>query len=91
MAEAGDCDDGMAEINPTAIEVCDGLIDNDLGNTYYIDSDGDGYGDTSDAIIACEEPIGYSENDLDCDDSNSNFTTSCTPITVIEQVCNGSP
>jgi hypothetical protein len=99
-AEAGDCDDSTAEINPNAIEVCDELdnncddiIDNDLGNTYYIDNDGDGYGygDSSDTIIACEEPAGYSENDLDCDDSNSDFTTSCTPIVVTEQVCNGTP
>ena len=96
VVEAGDCDDNNANVNPTAFEVCntidddcDSIVDNDLGNTYYIDNDGDGYGDPSDITIACEEPIGYSDNDLDCDDSNGNFTLSCAPVVVTEQVCNG--
>jgi len=96
VEEMGDCDDGNAEINPSATEVCDELdndcddiVDNDLGDIYYIDNDGDGFGDPSDTTLACSEPVGYSSNDLDCDDNNSNFTTSCLPIVVTEHACNG--
>ena len=60
----GDCDDGNAEINPAATEVCDELdndcddiVDNDLGNTYYIDNDGDGFGDPSDTTLVAQNPL----------------------------------
>ena len=39
--------------------------------TYYRDSDGDGYGDSSKAIVACTMPVGYVKNKADCDDTNS--------------------
>ena len=73
-----DCDDSDDSVNPGATEVCDG-VDNDCdgtvdgadatdGMTIYLDSDGDGYGDSS--TIACEVPSGYSATGGDCDDGN---------------------
>ncbi len=98
ISQAGDCDDSNSNINPDVTEVCDELdnncddiIDNELGNTYYIDSDGDGYGDINEYVTACSEPIGYVDNNGDCDDNNENFTISCDPISVTEQVCQGTP
>ncbi|MBT3221175.1 MAG: hypothetical protein HN348_19000, partial [Proteobacteria bacterium] len=73
-----DCDDGDIDIHPGTTEICDGidqdcddLVDEDAVGAllYYIDGDGDGYGDPSDTIASCEEPEGYSLNDDDCDDA----------------------
>ena len=58
-------------------EVCDGLdndcddvIDNGVLTTYFLDSDGDGYGNAAGFAQACTAPAGYVENDLDCDDGD---------------------
>lgn len=78
----GDCNDSNAEINPGMTEYCDGMdndcdgsIDNDCINiatsTYYIDEDGDGYGDPTQTLIATTTPFGYVLDDGDCDDSNA--------------------
>ncbi len=78
-----DCNDGSNAISPTAIETCngidddcDGLIDQadpDLqgGQVWFIDADADGYGTELTILTACEQPIGYVANDLDCNDNNS--------------------
>lgn len=67
-ALAGDCDDdpdaGGAEVNPGATERCNGVdddcrdgIDNGLEfRDYYLDSDGDGYGDDSSVVNSCAAP-----------------------------------
>ena len=54
---ATDCDDGNPSYHPGAVEYCnnadedcDGVLDDfdsDNATTYYIDSDGDGYGSPS--------------------------------------------
>ena len=38
--------------------------------TYYIDSDGDGYGSPAQKQEACIPPAGYVANNLDCDDAD---------------------
>jgi hypothetical protein len=38
--------------------------------TYYLDADGDGFGDNSTAIAACTAPFGYVSIGNDCDDDN---------------------
>ena len=38
--------------------------------TFYLDSDGDGYGDTKKTVLACAPPSGYAKQGGDCDDSN---------------------
>jgi hypothetical protein len=74
-----DCQPGLADINPFALETCDGL-DNDCDgltddadddaalDQWYLDSDGDGYGQSSDAVAACGQPAGRVNADGDCDD-----------------------
>jgi hypothetical protein len=79
-----DCDDGDADVNPDAQEVCDAL-DNDCdgaiddaddsvdlsgGATTYADQDGDGYGDSAAATLACAAPAGDVANNTDCDDDD---------------------
>ena len=73
----GDCDDTHSTTYPDAPEICDGrdndcddTTDEDVIFTWYIDGDGDGYGDPSTSTEACSAPAGYSGNDLDCLDSD---------------------
>lgn len=40
---------------------------------FFLDSDGDGYGDDTMMILDCELPAGYSEIDGDCDDSEASI------------------
>lgn len=49
-----DCDDTDPSINPDTI--------------WYVDSDGDGYGDSVDSIQECRQPSGYVNNADDCND-----------------------
>ncbi|WP_370478075.1 MopE-related protein [Tamlana flava] len=73
-----DCDDANANVFPGATEVCDGVdnncdgqIDEGVTTTYYADTDGDGFGDVSDSLVACSAPVGYVADDSDCDDTNA--------------------
>ncbi len=78
FAAEDDCDDGDAAINPNATEICDeidnncdGNTDEDLTETYYGDTDGDGFGDASSYTDSCEAPEGYVEDNTDCDDAEA--------------------
>ncbi|MBM4392138.1 MAG: FG-GAP repeat protein [Deltaproteobacteria bacterium] len=72
-----ECDDGDAAVNPVASEVCDG-VDNDCEGTvdedatdaltWYVDSDGDGYGHRWRSTAACDRPLGHVTDNTDCDD-----------------------
>jgi hypothetical protein len=77
----GDCNDSDPAISPVALEVCDG-IDNDCDGgiddtgsdnpvDWYADADGDGYGDASDTIAVCGQPVGYVTDGTDCDDGEA--------------------
>ena len=102
-ATADDCNDGDADINPDATELCDG-VDNDCdgdtdedgtpdGDTYYADADSDGFGDASSSVTACEEPLGYTDDDSDCDDTDDTVypdsTETETPGDGVDQDCDG--
>ena len=72
----GDCDDNDPNVNPGAVEICDGLDNNcddviDEGTlvVFYADADGDGFGDVGAPMEACEAPDGYVVNADDCDDA----------------------
>ena len=71
-----DCNDGAAGIHPTASEVCDGLdndcdgsVDEAVRTTFFLDADGDGYGQPT-SLEACA-PMGMytATTDDDCDDT----------------------
>lgn len=73
-----DCDDDNTTVNPDSEELCDGIdnncdgqIDEGVTNTFYADTDNDGFGDESLSIEACEAPSGYVPIATDCDDTNS--------------------
>lgn len=86
VVESGeDCDDAKGYVYPGAIERCndldddcDGLIDDaDTGtggvtdqDTWYVDVDGDGYGDSSAIVKACVQPEGYAPYAGDCNEDD---------------------
>ncbi len=95
---AGDCDDADPDINPDALEICDaidnncnGSIDEDLPIiTYFIDSDGDGYGVDGTGVEDCFQPAGTSLIPGDCDDENPEiFPTAEELCDDIDNNCNG--
>jgi len=86
VADNTDCNDLSAAVNPDADEVCngvdddcDGLVDADDPSvdptteaTWYLDSDGDGYGDSGISAVGCDAPgTNYVLDDTDCDDSDA--------------------
>ena len=77
----GDCDDNEDDTYPGAVEYCDGADNNCDGtadegsaadaDTWYADSDSDGYGNASSTTRACAQPAGYVGNDDDCNDASA--------------------
>lgn len=74
----GDCDESRQTTFPGAPEMCNGRDDNCDGEIdenasykdYYLDSDGDGFGDGNFAMHDCAPPLGYVDNALDCNDAD---------------------
>lgn len=73
-----DCNDDDEATFPGAIELCDdvdndcdGAVDEDCASTttYYLDYDNDGFGNDLFSVEALTKPIGYVEDNTDCDDS----------------------
>ena len=82
VSDNTDCDDGNVDIYLGATETCNGLDDNCDGlvdngaidsQTWYADSDGDGFGNSSYGLDACSQPNGYVSDADDCDDNNADI------------------
>ena len=67
---------------------CDGDVDDDDdptdsqyaddASTYYLDTDGDNWGLTSNSVHACSQPSGYGSNMGDCDDGDASIHPGAT-------------
>jgi len=65
---------------------CDGTVDEDDAVdalTWYLDDDGDGFGDPNVSVVACDAPADHLEDDTDCDDADAEVHPAA------EEVCNG--
>ena len=76
--EDGDCNDNDELSYPEADELCDeldnncnGVVDEDVLNVFYVDNDYDGYGNSDETVLSCFVYYGISADPTDCDD-NSN-------------------
>jgi hypothetical protein len=76
--QGGDCDDQDNSIHPGRQETCndidedcDGVVDEDASGIltfWYLDSDGDGWGERDVRVYSCAMPPGHVLRDGDCDD-----------------------
>ncbi len=81
-----DCNDMNGNIYPGANELCNGMdddcdmqIDENLTViTWYKDMDMDGFGDDMVTKDSCDQPLGYVQNNKDCDDSSVMITITKT-------------
>jgi hypothetical protein len=78
VANATDCNDLVKAIHPGASETCnrvddncDGVTDEGVTLTYFLDADGDHRGTASSSLQACAPPPGYVANATDCNDNDS--------------------
>jgi large repetitive protein len=94
IQNGSDCDDGSAEINPDADEVCDGIdndcdgdtddedgdLDTSTGTNSFADVDGDGYGSPDSIELFCSIPDGRVGNGDDCDDGDAGISPAAVEI-----------
>ncbi len=90
VAEPGDCSDDDPAVNPSASEICnsidddcDGVADEDVEvPIWYLDSDGDGFGNEIYAVTRCAPPTpDYTVTGGDCDDGDPDVRPG------VEEVC----
>jgi len=97
-ADATDCNDADAAVNPGADEICDGVdndcnseIDEGVTSTYYADADGDSFGNAAISQAACSAPSGYVASDTDCDDdANAVFPGALEVCNGVDDDCDGA-
>ena len=95
-----DCDDTDSTVSPDAAELCNSVDDNCDGTTdeqsaldaltWYVDSDGDGYGGAVVLGTACEALTGGAADSTDCDDGNPLVSPAATETcTGVDDDCDG--
>ncbi len=92
VSDNTDCVDNNPAVNPGETELCNG-VDDDCANgiddgivyvDWYLDTDGDGYGDPgSTPVNDCATQSGRASNNTDCDDGDQDINPGET------EVCNG--
>ena len=98
----GDCNDQNEDVFPGAPEWCDD-VDTDCdgvtddpdsidADVWYLDSDGDGWGDLEEVFIGCAPSDQYTQQDGDCDDQDARAFPGAEEIWYdgLDQDCNGS-
>ncbi|MEW6079315.1 MAG: PilC/PilY family type IV pilus protein [Thermodesulfobacteriota bacterium] len=87
VLDQADCDDADPLINPGAIEICDGINDDDCDGsadegctTWYQDADVDGYGNPGVSTVSIAQPAGYVQDGTDCDDTNAGVNPSLPEV-----------
>jgi hypothetical protein len=96
-----DCEDGNDAISPDAVELCD-TVDNDCdgltdeadaadATVWYLDGDGDGYGNVDVPELACVPPATYVADGTDCDDGRPGVSPGATEDcdTFLDDDCDG--
>lgn len=90
VTDGTDCDDGDAVVHPDGVERCNGQDDDCDGRVddadtveaglhrWYVDADGDGYGDPALSEDRCEAGPGLVADDTDCDDSEQSVHPGAT-------------
>ena len=111
VPDSEDCDDADATVHPSAAEVCDEvdndcdeLVDEDdpdwvdeVRGTWYLDADGDGYGDPESAPrVTCTDPSTSSRTFVtdasDCDDLRADVSPAGTEVCddlEVDEDCDG--
>ncbi|RZV40915.1 MAG: hypothetical protein EX269_17035, partial [Acidimicrobiales bacterium] len=79
-----DCNDVLDNIYPGAPEIAGDGIDQDCDGAdalnWFIDSDGDSYGNGNTLAVASERPAGHVADSTDCDDDDSAINPGATEI-----------
>ena len=106
VSDGSDCDDDASGVNPGATEVCDdadvdedcsGAADDDdpdvVGLDWYLDDDGDGYGDAASSVASCDRPSGYVPDSTDCDDADAGVNPAARELcdaSNVDEDCSGA-
>ena len=93
-----DCDDNDPARFPGNVDICNGTdddcdeeIDEDPDVFWYLDGDGDGFGDPGQELgVSCEATDGYVSNAVDCDDADSGiYPGALEACDTIDNDCDG--
>jgi len=91
VSDSTDCNDTNPDIHPLLLDICNSIDDNCNGatdedaivTTYYLDNDGDLFGNILFDSTSCNVLVGYVENSDDCNDVNAEINP------LISETCNG--